>query len=210
MKEDLLPYRRKIRQSLRKNNILFSRMLKELEVNIPHNFKHEVKPQKSAVLVIIFPVDEKELFTVLIERSSDGTPHSGQIALPGGQKEWRDISLQKTALRETSEELGIKNKIEILGKLSPLYIPVSNFFVQPFVGWTNKQPQININSAEIRNYFLVPLSVIKGIDKFMREKDIVARGELLRVNGFEYNNIFIWGATARILAEFSEHLNLIG
>ncbi len=209
MNEELLKQKRKIKQSLRRNRILFSRLLKELEVNLPQNFKHERRPQKSAVLALIFPDDKGELFTIIEERSQDGTPHSGQIALPGGHKEWYDFSLQKTAIRETSEELGIKNKIEILGRLSPIYIPVSNFFVQPFVGWINKQPQINLNSSEIKNYYFIPLSYIKNLENHLVEKDLIVHGELLRVKGFNYSNIFIWGATAKILAELCEHLNLI-
>ena len=208
MDANLLKEKRKIRQSLRRNKILYSRLLKELEVNLPINIEHTSKPRKSAVLVLIFPNDEGELYTVLEERSDDGTPHSGQIALPGGHKEWYDFSLQRTAVRETSEELGIKNKIEILGRLSSVYIPVSNFLVQPFVGWTDKQPQINLNSSEIRNYYLIPLQFIKHLDNHLLEKDLIIRGELLKVKGFNYSDIFIWGATAKILAEFSEYLNL--
>ncbi len=209
MKEDLLKQKRKIRQSLRRNRILFSKIIKDLEVNLPQNFKHSKRPQKSAVLLAVFPNDQNQLYTIVIERTDDGTAHSGQIALPGGHKEWYDRSLQKTAIRETKEELGIKEKIEILGRLSQIYIPVSNFLVQPFVGWINKQPLINLNSSEIRNYYFIPLQYIKEIENHLVEKDIIVRGELIKVRGFNYSNIFIWGATAKILAEFSEYLNLM-
>ncbi|MBZ0097695.1 MAG: CoA pyrophosphatase, partial [Taibaiella sp.] len=79
--------------------------------------------RQSAVLALLFPLEE-ELNLMLIKRVEDGKPHSGQISFPGGRRDPEDESLQVTALRETFEEVGIpSSSIEILGKLSQLYIP---------------------------------------------------------------------------------------
>jgi len=209
MKESLNKQKRKIRQALTKNKILFSRLIKEIEISNIYQIIPSSKTKKSAVLLLIFPDENEKLHTIIIEKINDNTPHSGQIALPGGQKEWYDLTLHRTAIREASEELGIKNRIETLGRLSPIYISVSNFFVQPFVGWLKKKPNIKLNTKEIKNYYFIPLDYIKNLEKYITEKDIIVRGELLKVKGFEFSKIFIWGATAKILAEFSEYLNLI-
>ena len=47
------------------------------------------------------------------------------------------------------------------------------------------------------------------MENHIQEKNMIVRGEMFKVKGFSYQDFFIWGATAKILAEFSEHLNLI-
>ena len=85
----------------------------------------------SAVLILLCVNHTGQTFIPLIERMSYDGAHSGQISLPGGKFEERDINLQTTALRECEEEIGIKG-VAILGSLTELFIPVSQFKVQPF------------------------------------------------------------------------------
>ena len=71
----------------------------------------------------------------LILRKTYKGVHSAQIGFPGGKLEATDGSLRDTALRETEEEIGVKqNKVVVLKKLTEVYIPPSNFLVQPFIG----------------------------------------------------------------------------
>ena len=94
--------------------------------------------KQSAVLCLLFP-DEGQLSVLLMKRKDDNTAHSGQVSFPGGKFEPADPDYCATAIREAREEVGINpEKIEILGALTPLYIPVSNFNVHPFVGCTLK------------------------------------------------------------------------
>src|SRR6201988_3139820 len=91
----------------------------------------------SAVLILLYPDLEKKATILLIERSIYPGYHSGQIALPGGKAEPLDIDLQQTALREFFEETGSSETPEIIGALSPMYIPVSQFMVQPYIAFLN-------------------------------------------------------------------------
>ncbi|MBE9518912.1 MAG: CoA pyrophosphatase, partial [Bacteroidetes bacterium] len=91
-------------------------------------------PIEAAVLVLFYPSDGKT-HLVFIKRNEYDGPHSAQVSFPGGAREANDLSLEETALRETREELGVDGQIEVLGALTPLHIPVSNFMVYPFVGW---------------------------------------------------------------------------
>ena len=89
--------------------------------------------KESAVMCLIFEKNN-ELFGLLMERTEDGGKHSGQVSFPGGKKELTDDNLLDTALRETYEEIGIQYQtVTVLGELTRVYIPVSNFLVQPFI-----------------------------------------------------------------------------
>ena len=95
--------------------------------------KQNYSPKLSAVLILLFP-HNNSINTVLIQRPEYAGIHSGQIAFPGGKFEDDDIELSRTALRETSEEIGIiTENIEIIGSLTDIYITPSNFLVRPFV-----------------------------------------------------------------------------
>src|SRR3990172_5047359 len=104
----------------------------------------EVQPREAAVMILLYPRGENLDF-FLTRRTETVETHKGQISLPGGAQEPGE-SLQETALREASEELGVDVKcVEILGEpLSPVYIPVSGFRATPFVGFSPVRPNINI------------------------------------------------------------------
>ena len=96
--------------------------------------------RKSAVLILFYPKNNQTTIA-LIKRSVDNSVHSGQISFPGGKVEKDDLSLAHTALREANEEIGINLvTVKIIGKLSKLYIPPSNFDVYPIIGITHKTP----------------------------------------------------------------------
>src|ERR1051326_8062163 len=116
--------------------------------------KENITPKNSAVLILIYP-DENTFSPklILIERADhEGRTHSGQIAFPGGRfEENTDKDFMETALRETEEEIGIKrNLISIVGALTPLYIPVSNYMVHPFVGKAEIKPTFIIHDREVK------------------------------------------------------------
>jgi len=130
--------------------------------------------------------------------------HPGQIALPGGRIEKGETALE-TAFRETYEEIGIpQDEIEILGSLSELYVEVSKFRIQPFVGWLKKKPELIINPNEVEKTIFFPLKY------FQNNPDEV---ELLTVNGklkvpcIRFEGEIIWGATSMILSELVAILN---
>jgi 8-oxo-dGTP pyrophosphatase MutT (NUDIX family) len=127
--------------------------------------------------------------------------HSGQISFPGGKKEPEDNDLIQTALRETYEETGVDPaKTEIIGRLTPLFIPVSNIIVNPVVGWTNERPILNHKSEEV--LFLIEADLKIFLDpSVVKTKPVKISGEMLEVKYYDYEENTIWGATAMILHE---------
>lgn len=165
--------------------------------------------RQSAVLILLFR-KTNEWHVVLTERvGNPNDPHSNQISFPGGSLEAADASLEACALRETHEEVGIPpEKVKIIGKMTDLYIPVSNFFVQPYLGWTSEPPQYQRQPTEVKNILEVPLSILANIDNH-KFADIQVRGMTLpNVPYFDVNGKIVWGATAMMLSELLEILPL--
>lgn len=155
----------------------------------------------SAVLLLFFPSGD-ELHFVLIKRASYDGVHSGQIALPGGQMEETDKDLLHTALREAEEEISIDGgKVEILGSLSPLYIPPSHFKVFPFVGIYPEKPVLKADGFETIRTIDVNLSDFLN-PACQTNKEILSRtGEMVSVPCFYLYEKIVWGATAMMLSE---------
>ncbi len=158
-----------------------------------------------AVLILLYPRGDEPYF-VLIRRSEYNGVHSGQIALPGGTHETGE-SFQTTALRETWEEVGVPhNCISVLGELTRLYIPPSNFMVYPFVGFTATEPIFRRDWREVAEIMQVPLSVIT--DPHNRYEEMRDHPQLgrIRIPYMLIHGYKVWGATAMVLSEFSELL----
>jgi 8-oxo-dGTP pyrophosphatase MutT (NUDIX family) len=169
------------------------------------------KAIKSSVLVLLYPGKEniQPYFVVTLRPIYDGI-HSGQISLPGGQFEFSDLTLMQTALRETHEEIGIDPAgITIIGQLTELYIPPSNYMVQPFVGFTSVYPEFHPQQEEVNQIIEIPVNLLLD-DNNVMEKNINVRGIQLSAPSFVINGTIIWGATAMILSEFKEILRKTG
>ena len=160
---------------------------------------------QSGVLLTLFP-DNGQLFTCFIRRPETMKNHAGQISFPGGRQEDHDPDLIATALRESQEEVGlIPAEIDILGRLSPLYVPVSNFFISPVVGWSESKPNFQINHTEVDDLILVPIKELLAPDA-IQTTQIETRNGPWEVPCFRFNGHIIWGATAMIFSEFREVL----
>ena len=166
------------------------------------NYKPIPNPKQGAVLILIRPTKDGFSFPVT-QRPVHLNQHGGQISLPGGKVDLMDENLFATALRETKEEIGIGgSSVKLLGALTPLYIPVSQFMVHPFVGFTDVVEKYSINSEEVGQVSEIELSDLV-------DENNVGNGmfylELLKkefeMPCFNLNGLQIWGATAMILSE---------
>lgn len=158
----------------------------------------------ASVLALFYPKDE-ETHLVLIERPAVNAndPHSGQLSFPGGKFELEDPDYRYTALRETQEEIGVDPEaIQVLGRLSELYIPVSNFLVHPFVGYTPERPHFVPQESEVKSILEVPFSLIAN-QKTLLTTDLTIRNGMV-LKEVPYFNVYgkiLWGATAMMLSE---------
>jgi 8-oxo-dGTP pyrophosphatase MutT (NUDIX family) len=170
-------------------------------------FSHPDKATKSSVLILLFPGRENNLptFVVMLRPTYDGV-HSGQISLPGGRHETYDHDLMQTALREAQEETGMDpGKVKIIGRLTELYIPPSNYLVQPFIGYTPEAPVFTPQPEEVEK--LIEIEANQLLDKNnVVQKEISVGGNRFTVPSFLIRGTTVWGATAMILNEFREIL----
>lgn len=160
---------------------------------------------RGAVLILIYPKDGEDHVVLILRNTYDGV-HSGQVGLPGGKVEKSDRDLMATALREAHEEVGIlPAEVEILGGLSPVYIPPSRFLVYPYVGISEKRPDFQRDPTEVAKIIEAPVE--KFLDPaYRKEKTIFVNSEKteLAIKYFDIQDQVVWGATAMIMSEFSE------
>ena len=156
--------------------------------------------RKGGVLSLLYP-HEDQLHMVFMKRTDDGKAHGGQISFPGGKQEPEDPSLRATALREAEEELGIlPDEVTVLGELTQLYIPVSNFLVKPVVGYAAERPNFRPSPVEVQEILEVPLKTL--VNQRPRATTVrVAQGMQFEARAFLSKNQVIWGATAMMLNE---------
>jgi 8-oxo-dGTP pyrophosphatase MutT (NUDIX family) len=163
----------------------------------------------SSVLLLLFPEGE-QLYICLTKRPRTMKHHPGQISFPGGKVEKDDISAEMTALREAREEVGIDHdRIEILGKLSDLYVEVSQFSIQPFLAWADQRPDFLVDFGEVEKLILFPVSDFVA-NEIISEIELETVTGSLQVKYYPYDGEFIWGATAMILSELIEILKRHG
>ncbi|MFN8323639.1 MAG: CoA pyrophosphatase [Chitinophagales bacterium] len=161
-------------------------------------------PRVSGVMLLLYEKNNS-LHIVFTQRKTYEGVHSGQMSFPGGKQESGDLTLVHTALRETYEEVGVKpDAIEIIGRLSHLYIPPSNFLVHPSVGFSPAIEEFIPQPQEVEKVVEIPVAF------FLDSKNINLQTEIklfnnttVRVPAYIYNRHIIWGATAIMLSEFT-------
>jgi 8-oxo-dGTP pyrophosphatase MutT (NUDIX family) len=155
----------------------------------------------SAVLILLYPNDQQQTSVLLIERMTYDGHHSGQIAFPGGKAELTDIDLQATALREFFEETGADATPTVIGKLTPVYIPVSKFMVQPFVSYVEQKPNFSASAYEVNALIEWEINHLLNPDIIMETTIEPTPGLKLKTPYFDVQGKVLWGATAMMLNE---------
>lgn len=160
--------------------------------------------RQSSVLILLYEKNG-QIFIPLIQRPEYEGVHSGQIALPGGKVEPTDRDVQATALRETFEEIGIgPEKIQILGQLTPVFIPPSRFWVNVILGYMDTIPKFIPDKREVASVLELPLEHLR-LPEFIEEREVMrAQQWKIKAPGYVFQSHFIWGATSMILTELRE------
>lgn len=165
----------------------------------------KAKNYRPSAVMILFCQDENETpFIPLTERMAYNGVHSGQVSLPGGKFDLQDTDLMQTAIRECYEEIGIKD-LEVIGRLTELYIPVSGFLVHPFIGVSKlKNPAMKNQEREVKTILKLDLDELLN-DAIVKNGTIELDENLkIKTPWFDVNGYKVWGATAMILSELKE------
>ncbi|MGZ3862458.1 MAG: NUDIX hydrolase [Bacteroidia bacterium] len=160
--------------------------------------------KKSAVCLLFYLKEDKVHF-LLIKRPDTHKYHAGQIAMPGGSCDENE-TYEETALRELYEETGVQISLQnVLGRLSPFYIPVTNFYIQPAVAFIN-EPFKLVESIEVEKFIEFPLKDLLD-ESIISETEVVMRAGLkTKTPYFNVQGFVMWGATAMMLSELKELL----
>jgi len=162
-------------------------------------FEAEDSCRKAGVLVLLY-VKAGRLQLPLTRRTDHVLHHRGQISLPGGEQHPGE-SLEATALRETQEELGSDlGPVRILGRLTPLFIPPSNFCIYPTVASLPGPPGFRPQPDEVAEVIETPVAHLADPASVRRETRRYG-GLDHDVPFYEFQGHKIWGATAMVLAE---------
>lgn len=163
-------------------------------------------PAHAAVLVPL--VQRPHGLQVLLTRRTDHLrDHAGQISFPGGRTEDHDDGPAATALRETSEEVGLApERVQVIG-LMPTYTTVTHFVVTPVVGLVQPPFVLTLDTFEVAEAFEVPLQFLMNPAHHRRHVFAFEGGQRQFLSmpwrgpggdGVE-REYFIWGATAAML-----------
>ena len=165
------------------------------------------KAKKAGVLALFYPDVNQQTTLVLILRKTYRGVHSAQVGFPGGKIEKQDHSLEATALRETYEEIGVPvHNVEVLRQLTEVYIPPSNFYVQPFIGISKITPIFVKQDDEVEAVIEVPLQHFFDERVIISKKVSTSYKSDVEVPAFKLNDYVVWGATAMILSEIKDLL----
>jgi len=149
-----------IRSALKENLPGLDAQIKMLPKGRSLSMSTDENVKESAVLILFFS-ENNTLYFCLTKRHSGLKHHPGQISFPGGKCEKHEKNPYDTALRETEEEIGVEaNTIELLGKLTDVYISVSNFNIHPYIGYVEEKPNFIINKYEVEELLIFPLHSI--------------------------------------------------
>ena len=162
----------------------------------------EIRTAAVMVPVVVHEGELRVLFTVRTDHLYD---HAGQISFPGGRTDPGDETVFDTALRESTEEIGLPpERVEVLGTLSE-YITVTGYRVTPVIGLISAPPPLTLDAFEVADVFEVPLAFLLDPQNHQCNT-VVHRGRERHYYAVPFGARYIWGATAGMLMNFCRYL----
>lgn len=162
----------------------------------------------AAALVLVYPGLHGEAMLVLTERVDYEGDHSGEVSLPGGKVEPGDVDAAATALREAWEEIGLdgsRDGVEVVGRLDVLWIPPSNFRLEPIVAIAARRPAFVPDRREVAAILEAPVTAfLPDVAPVIIDPD--PQGRPIRYGAYLVEGRIVWGATASILGQFGAAL----
>ena len=167
--------------------------------------------QSGAALLLVYP-HEGALLVPLTVRGSELRNHTGQVSLPGGRVDDGE-TIEMAALREAAEEIGVDPAtVQVIGRLTPLHIPVSGFILHPVVGVTDARPKFHPAEWEVARIIEAPVERLCDPGVVLREgrlRDTGGDPIEVDVPFYDIDGEKVWGATAMVLAEFCAILSAV-
>ncbi len=180
--------------------MLLDDLKSSLSTSINPKIESDGKYRLASILVVIYG---KEPIVVMTEKPKHMKFHAGEISFPGGKLDSDDSDLLETALRETSEEIGLTiSKEQVIGQLEPVVTLNSGFLILPFISVVNQIPTLSAN-AEVEKIFHIPL---KPFLKTEAKDPDPSHNLIQEMYTFEYQNQIVWGSSARILKQIQDCL----
>jgi 8-oxo-dGTP pyrophosphatase MutT (NUDIX family) len=169
---------------------------------LTHQEAVDLKAHGNREAAVLLPITDwsHQPRLIFTERRADLNKHAGEISFPGGMSEDSDEDLAATALRESHEEVNLRpERVEIVGALAPVGTFVTSYRIQPFVGIVTGDEPLIANPQEVAS--ILHFGIDDLVDSYAMRR-LVRRGVPIRTPTFEVGRHMIWGATARILADF--------
>lgn len=194
----------RLQSQLPYHNIENENLDEELKKFILQEQNNPSRPPRCCAVMLTLFQQESKIYIPCILRPQKSRVHPGQIAFPGGGRETADRNLTDTAIRETWEEIGVLvPESNILGDLTNIFVPPSHSLITPKVAFLENRPNYDIDPNEVDKVIEIPLTHLLNTKNHFEKIVAVQKNQTIRMPAIKTGEFVVWGATARILKEFT-------